>query len=105
MESEASRLNDGQRAAVRQTPQGGQQGLTVHLSVSYLTVIDCYRQLKILREFAGVLVYVVLLVSACGGIIEESSGHSIFRNEFSTMPGELKLKNRLHVVRRSKSAL
>lgn len=70
-----------------------------------LTVIDFYRQFIILREFAGVLVYVVLLVSACGGIIEESSGHSIFRDDFSTMPGELKLKIRLHVARRFKSAL
>ena len=58
-----------------------------------------------LREFAGVLVYVVLLVSACGGIIEELSGHSISRYGFNTMPGGLKLKNRPHVARRSMSAL
>jgi len=35
---------------------------------------------------------VVLLVSACGGMIEESSGHLSSQDELSTMLGELKLK-------------
>jgi len=60
--------------------------------VIYGTFVTVQNTVTRLREFAGVLVYVVLLVSACGGMIEESSGHLSSQDELSTMLGELKLK-------------
>lgn len=78
MESEASHPNDEQRAAVRQTTSALTVRFTGRATKNYGSSVSNRLLPSVrLREFAGVLVYVVLLVSACGGINEESSGHSI----------------------------